>query len=429
MNKHLLWAGLAVALTGLLSSASAGDLRAGAAKVSITPPASDFPFAPNSEPPFVGVHDDVYARALVLDDGAQRAAVVMLEVTRVPDPEALVSAIAKEIGTRESSVLVAASHTHSVFTTSYRPGRSTPTHDRDVERVKQGALAAVRQAVAGLQTARIGFARGEAWINVNNGEQRGRKEADPQGPSDKSLDVVRVQSLSGAPIAVLLNYSTHAEVMFRSVTKNGGYEVTGDLPGAVSRLLEAQTAPVVLFSSGAAGDQLTLFKSLQPAGRLPAADEGAGGWALLNVMARRVATSALDVLADMKPGVAQAQIASAVGVATCPGQQLRVDAKTGAVTTQERPPVNIPLSVLRINDIVLAGVGGDVASDIGKHFKTASPFASSTMVTMAGNPVGYILTDASYEKPGHAVAGSPLKSGCAEQAIVDGLVQLIKKNP
>ena len=44
---------------------------------------------------------------------------------------------------------------------------------------------------------------------------------------------------------------------------------------------------------------------------------------------------------------------------------------------------------------------------------------------MTSGSVGYILTDASYEHPGHGVMGSPLKPGCAEKAILDGLLSMI----
>jgi predicted pyridoxine 5'-phosphate oxidase superfamily flavin-nucleotide-binding protein len=420
--------GLAIATSWHLP-AQAGELRAGAARVSITPPATEFPFVSGNEKPFVGIHDDVYARVIVLDDGQRRAALVMLEVTKVPTPDAISKSIAREIGARESDVMVAATHTHNVLSTSYHGGEPGPVHARDIERVQQGALAAARQATASLQAARIGFGRGEAWVNINNGEQAGSKKwFDPKGPSDKSLDVLRIETRDGKPIALLVNYATHAEVMFRSVTRDGGYEISGDLPGAVSRLLEAQSAgaAVVLFSSGAEGDQLSLFKSLQPAGQLPAADEGAAGWALLNVQSRRLAGSVVDVIAAMKPATTTAQIDTAVASVTCPGQQLRIDSKTGQINVQSKPAVTIPLSVIRINDIVLAGVGGDVGTDIGRAFKAQSPYPQSTMITMVGDAIGYILTDGSYSTPGHGVAGSPLKSGCAERAVVNGLVQLLK---
>jgi hypothetical protein len=43
---------------------------------------------------------------------------------------------------------------------------------------------------------------------------------------------------------------------------------------------------------------------------------------------------------------------------------------------------------------------------------------------MYGAAIGYIMIDDAYAHPGHGLAGSPLKPGCAERAIVDGLVRL-----
>jgi len=425
---------LAASLLGVLGSiallpARAGDLRAGAGKVSITPAADEFPYTAPGERPFVGIHDDVYARALVLDDGHKRVAVVLVEVTKLPDPPGLLKAIAQEIGVAETNVMVAASHTHDVPLVFFHEKEPNVLQAREIARLTEGALEAVRQANAQLRPARIAFGRGQAFMNVNNGEQAGLTSGyDPQGPSDKSLDVIRVEAMDGRPLALLVNYATHAEVMFRSATKDGGYEVSGDLPGAVSRLLETQAgaAPVVLYSAAAEADQHTLFKSQQPAGRLPAVDEGAGGWALLDVQARRVVEAALSVLASMPPGVAQAQIYAAAGQVSCPGQRMRMDRTSGKVTVEDTPPVDIPLSMIRINDIVLAGVPGDTASAIGEKFKSSSPVAHSTLISMANGGLGYLLADASYAHPGHAVMGSPLKPHCALPAIVDGLVRLIQ---
>lgn len=429
---------LSALTAGLASIVNAGELRVGVGKVSVTPDAADFPFLPSDTPSlntgpgersFVGVHDEVFARALIMDDGAQRVALVVLEVTAVPAASDMVKAIAQQLGIRESSVMVAATHTHNVPLFSYAGHDPSPRETKEIERLKQGALAAVRQASAHLRPARVAFGRGEGWVNINNGEQNGLKNGyDPLGPSDKTLDVVRFISPDGAPIAMLVNYASHAEVMFRSVTRNDGYEVSGDLPGVVSHLLEETpgAAPVVLFTAAAEADQLTLFKSLQYAGQLPAADEGAEGWALLNVQARRLAESVLGVIAAMQLGDAQARIDATAGSVTCPGQQLRIDSKTNQVSVEATPPVTIPLSMIRVNDIVLAGIGGDVASDIGRRFKAASPVANSMMISMAGDSVGYIFSDASYVHPGHGLTKSPLKPGCAEPAIVNGLVRLIE---
>lgn len=405
----------------------AAELRAGAAKISITPTADEFPYSNGGDRPFVGVHDEVYARALLLDDGSSRVALVLVEVTKIPAPAPLKTLIAKELRMPEANVMLAATHTHIVPLFSYHTAAPNPAEAKEIDRLNDGTLQAVRLAQSHMQPARIAFGRGEGWINVNNGEQTGTKSYDPHGPSDKTLDVIRVESLSGSPIALLVNYATHAEVMFRSITKDGGFEVSGDLPGTVSAILESQpgVAPVVLYTAAAEADQLTLFKSLQPAGRLPAADEGAGGWALLDVQARRLAASVMDVLGSMPPGAGQVHIAAAAGVATCPGQKMHMDRQSGQVTTETTPPVDIPLNVIKLNDIVLAGVGGDVGSEIGMSIKGASPVPHTTVITVTAGEVGYILADSSYAHPGHGVMGSPLQPHCAQQAITDGLVRLI----
>ena len=51
---------------------------------------------------------------------------------------------------------------------------------------------------------------------------------------------------------------------------------------------------------------------------------------------------------------------------------------------------------------------------------------SDTMVIsqVAGN-IGYLLSDASDEHPGHGLGGSPVKAGCAEKAIPDGIAGLL----
>ena len=182
------------------ASAHAGDLRAGAAKVSITPSADEFPYTIGREKSFVGVHDDVYARALVLDNGTTRVALVSLEVESVPDAKAMLSQLAQAAGVAESNVLLTATHTHESLTVFIHGTNLTPIQQEEIEHIRQGAISAAREAVAHLQPARIAFARGEAFVNINNGEEAGLKNwYDAKGPSDKTLDVVRLGTARRLP--------------------------------------------------------------------------------------------------------------------------------------------------------------------------------------------------------------------------------------
>ncbi len=395
----------------------AGDLRAGAGRVAITPPASIFPYKVPREHDFVGVHDDVYARALVLDDGKARAVIVSLELTQVPEPAAMVADVARAAGVTPDHVMVVATHTHNVPLTFYHGEVTNPAQPAEMARARAGAVAAVKAALAALAPARISHGRGQAPVNTNNGEAAGVAGGfDPDGPSDKSLDIVRLTDRAGNPLALLVNYASHGEVMFRSVTRDGGYEVSGDLPGAVSRLLENTPggAPVVLFTPGAEGDQLPQFKSLQAAGRLPGTDEGAGGWALLDVQARRLAHVALGTIATLPQGDATASLHMTATEATCPGQHYEIERPSGKVLgVQDTAPVRIPVAVLRINDLVLAGVGADLASSLGQAIKAGMPAGQTTVLSMLSGAVGYVLEDRAYQHPGHGAAGSPVKPGCA----------------
>ncbi len=442
--RHWFWIALMIALScGSGMTAQAGQLLAGAARISITPTADEFPYDGPRDRQFVGVHDEIYTRALVLADGEQQVAIVIIDVTRVPHPVETVKAIAQELSVPASNVLVAASHTHDVPLVEYYEGKPNKEQRKEIERIQRAAVQAVRQAKAALEPARIAFARGEAWVNSNGGsymkvDKNGKMNVQdglyfPKGPSDKSLDLIRVESLKGKPLALLVNYATHGEVMFRSVTKDSGYEVSGDLPGAVAHLLEKNpaAAPVVLFTSPAEADQRPLFTSLQPGDKwLADADEGAAGWALLDAQARRLAESVFDTLDGMPPGASDVNITASAGSVTCPGKTVGPP-KENAPAESAVPPVNIPLSMIRIDDIALAGIGGDVANEIGQHFKNASPLAHTTVITMTSGYIGYIMTDAYYEDHGFGEASgvgkSPLKAGCAEPAIIKGLLDLMGK--
>lgn len=428
------WAGALGALlmtAGMAQPAIAGRLQAGAARVSITPPASEFPYSVPREKDFVGVHDDLYVRTLALDDGRGRALVVSIDVTTVPNPDGLLAAVAAASGVPAGRIMVLATHTHNVPLVFFHGEITNPAQTREMQRITAAAAAAGKEAVAALRPARIAWARGKAFVNTNNGEEAGRKgwyEAD--AASDKSLDVVRVTDLAGKPVAAMLTYASHAEVMFRSVSKDGGYEVTGDLPGATARLVEGQPdgAPVVLFAAGAEGDQLPLFKSLQPAARLPAADEGAAGWGLLDVQARRLASAALDTMATMPAGRDDVSIAMDEGAAVCPGQHYDVERPSGRILgVTDTAPVSIPLATLRLGDFAVAAVGADLASDLGLAIRKGSPVAHTTVVTMLAGAVGYVLNDGAFVTPGHGALGSPVKPGCAGPALTRDVARMLSR--
>lgn len=89
-------------------------------------------------------------------------------------------------------------------------------------------------------------------------------------------------------------------------------------------------------------------------------------------------------------------------------------------------PVTIPLSLLMINDIALAGVSGEVFTEIGQHLKRDSIFDRTIMATNLPNGAGYIPADATYLLPAQMTIANRLKPGCTEPAIINGFLEMMR---
>jgi hypothetical protein len=90
--------------------------------------------------------------------------------------------------------------------------------------------------------------------------------------------------------------------------------------------------------------------------------------------------------------------------------------------------VILRLGVIRVGDIALASANAEIYSAIGMKFKAASPMANTMFVTIANGFAGsgYVPNDAAFGANTFQVLGSRLKPGCAEDGIVNSLVDLIQ---
>jgi neutral ceramidase len=87
--------------------------------------------------------------------------------------------------------------------------------------------------------------------------------------------------------------------------------------------------------------------------------------------------------------------------------------------------MNIHLNLIQINQIAITGVSGEVYTKIYWHLKKESPLADMMMVTISNDRIGYIGDDAAYDGP---INNAAVVRGCAENGIVNGLVDLMKQN-
>lgn len=366
---------------------------------------------------FQEIHDHIYARAIVLDDGAVQAAVISCEVINIPNAvwESLTQRMPKETGIAAENLLVAGVHTHGA--PSLRGGYTEVGANSAAytARLEDAVVEAVRQAKANLQPARVGVGSGTAYVNIN------RRELTPDrgwwlgynadGPSDKTVAVIKFETLAGEPIAIFSNYAVHGVVM-------GGknLQLTGDLPGATSRFIEEHFKNKVIapWTSGAAGDQ-------NPVSRATTASDFTLVPALGQILGEEVIRVAARIRTSPK-----VRLRAAGRVVTCPGQTAEPGPRPRKeVKFHDSDPVNIRLSLLMIDDIALAGVSGEVLTMIGQRLKRESPFTNTIMVTHTNGSSGYIPDDAAYDQVSYEITTSHLKRGCAEGAIVNGFVEMM----
>ncbi len=234
----------AVTVLAVISSAAWGEgLRAGAAKVDITPPVG-FPmwgYAARKDAKCEGVRDRLHARALVLEVGKDRMALVSLDLGRAPtrDSSARIRAALAKLGV--GRMMLAASHTHHgpVLEDESWPTPKAPY----VRTLEDRVVAVVKEAVGRLVPARVGVAGKEVTLNRN----RHARRAD--APVDRELLVLRVETEKGEAIAHAVNFAAHPTMLPARLLK-----FSPDWPGFMAEAVEKETRAPCLFLQGASGD-------------------------------------------------------------------------------------------------------------------------------------------------------------------------------
>jgi hypothetical protein len=231
---------------------TAGTLRAGVARADLTTSAEG-----------VVIHDPLYAKALAVDDGHTRLAIVAIDAVAIGTigdirdsflPE-LRRRIEDEVGIPGANVLVNASHTHP-------PGRILCEDDEQIAR----AFDAVRRAWEGRVPARVGAGTGHEdrflvnrTLRLKDGRHWTIRHANPcppdedveaLGPVDPEIGILRVDHLDGRPLAVVYNFACHPLLG----VPGGG--VTANFPGFASAVIESALGEgaMALFLQGAGGD-------------------------------------------------------------------------------------------------------------------------------------------------------------------------------
>ncbi len=242
-----------------VSANSQTALRAGVARVDITPPLGvDMWGYFDRSGPSNGKLDPLFARVLVLDDGRQSVAVITLDLGRSFGPPQI--AWLRDKARRQHAVaeiMLIASHTHSgpVIDDSYDDG-VPEWEQRALEKIADS----IGEAVSKLKAARIGVGFGQATLGHNRRVVQSdgsvkmlwRNSTGQQtGMIDPTVGVIRVDDANGTPMAILVNYACHPVIFGPD-----NLRYSADYPGAMAKLVESSfdNKPICFFLQGAPGD-------------------------------------------------------------------------------------------------------------------------------------------------------------------------------
>ncbi len=233
--------------------APAGTFRAGAARREVTPqePVPMWGYGARHDALSTGILDPLYVAALVIEAGGKKLAIAGLDLGRSPAERSLQNIrrrIKEEAGIEHS--FIAGSHTHHgpVLELTDEPGKGRGRFDaalRYYQRMEEAIVGAILEANAKLAPAKMGT--GSVKLEGFNRNRHTRIEPKP---SDRELAVMRLEDLSGRPLAVLVNFAAHPTMIPASNLK-----FSADYVGAMKEAVAREMGAAVIFMQGASGDQ------------------------------------------------------------------------------------------------------------------------------------------------------------------------------
>lgn len=443
-------AGLLGMVLAMSANAQEG-LRVGAAAVKITPPLgvpmAGYYHGRGAE----GVHDDLYAKALVLEQGQDRIALVGLDLIRIDydivrRAREIVQSTTKVPG---DHVLVSASHTHTGPELNARSpryanqGAANELAGKYADQLPELIAESVRLAAATLQPARalaavghedsIAFNRRYHMRDGSVGWNPGKLNpaiVKPAGTIDPSVSFVYFETLDKKPLACYVNHAVHLDNV-------GGQEISADLPYTLSRCLADVKGPdfITVFSNGCCGDvnHINVNWAEPQHGHANAARMGiilaAEVLRILpqlqpveGVLRARKQTVALPLPAITEEDVRKAQeVRDRQGAhdATRVAFMEAVQAfKVLDVAKQEGQPLEVEVQVLTLgNAVAWVSLPGEVFVELGLALKQDSPFPYTIVAELANGCIGYIPARRSYPQGNYEVVSARCAEGSGEMLV------------
>ena len=401
-----------------------------------------------------GIHQALWVTALALRQGDQMVLLLDLDWTVLSDRQvrALRDAVHAATGVDHERILPFCTHNHAGPVTQdvYRGEGADEVHAYVAAMPAIVADAAV-QATRALEPVRVAVGEGTSHVGVNRNLllDDGRVVAgpNPDGPSDPTVGVVRIERFDGSVVAILVNYACHPTVLGPANDL-----VSPDYPGSTKRVVEHHLGGRCLFLQGAAGDVGPVegfVGDVRVAERLGTLLGLEAARVALDLDARPVRRELSHVIAsgapltayrDVPTGAPEPRLAFASGTAWLPVRSPLPDVMGGAakraaegerrldrlraegadatelaeanqILERERlradrtahylahDPYPVEIAVLSIGPATLACSWGEPYAAIGRAVREASPLPGTSFVGYLGGDPLYVVPAGAYGPP------------------------------
>jgi hypothetical protein len=417
-----------VILTLCTLQPACGEFKAGAAAVDITP--QQFPVLVNGgmfNRSADSVKSRLFARAIVLDDGHVRLAIVVVDSCMMPRPllDDTKQRAAAQTKIPANRMLISATHTHTAPASIGVLG--TDPDLAYIPLLRRSLVQAIVRAEANLKPAQVGWAVSGAaqftalrrWIRRPD-----RIEKDPfgnltvranmhagsnwndvtgeSGPEDPSLSLISIQSTDGRPLALLANFSMHYYGDGSGLSSDYFglfcHEVQARLSGTHG---DADPPFVVAMSHGCSGD---IWRRDYKSGSKVESDIASYARGLADIAAK--ACNGIEYETDLDVAMSETRLQLNYRV---PDQQRlewaqRIVESLGdrlpETTTEvyareqlflhERQSTEIVVQAVRIGDIGIATTPCETYALTGLKIKLQSPLEKTMVIELANGGDGYI---------------------------------------
>ena len=322
--------------------------------------------------------EDSTIKALVLDDGETRVALVICDAATLD--EASVRSSRKQLGAviPEANIMVAA--------TGVRTTRGPVSPAKIAEAVRHALASAQPSSAltgAGKEEA-IGFYNRFLMKDGNVRTNPGRLNPDivqPAGEADPDVTVAIFESATGQPLAIFGSFSLHTGAL--------------DYAPVISRTLAKLHGPelVTLWSSGASANVSHIDVRAQAPQPNAAAETRRVGTVLAGETIKACARAVR--IGEAKLGVARETVKLA---------SLRAG----------QPPIECEVQVIALGgDLAWIALPGDLWTELGAAIRKASPFPQTILVGLANGSAGVLPTRKGYSG-GDLEAGVRAAAGAGE---------------